>query len=358
MEGRASRGRREALETRDSHDRRWRCPVRCATVSLMTQPSARHPLDPSRLLPTTSNPAIDNAISTGLTRVTDRLLAGVDPALRRSGQWLWDALAPQQPGVTVANPAVRGASGSHDTAHFAQQLANRQDGVYVVLGRRGSGKTAWSSRLAQLFARPVYSIGMAPAASRSLGFNPIAPEEIDDLPSNCVVLLDDVTLVWHNRNYSKGEGLQRAIIQSRHKHQCLIANAHSSNYVNVYLLDATAVFLKPSSRMTADLQRSQIKEAVGRADKAFRALSPEIRQRSIYALSDELDFEGMMQYRLPRNWSQSVSEHHGSKGSGKAGGREQQLALPAPKGGRKAAPARENEPPDDPYQRHFGGGWR
>ena len=79
--------------------------------------------------------------------------------------------------------------------------------------------------------------------------------------------------------------------------------------------------------MTADLQRSSIKEAVSRADRAFAKLSPADRLRHIWALSDEMDFEGMIPYRLPDGWSQAISEHHSSGRSGGGQGNRRDRSL-------------------------------
>lgn len=275
----------------------------------------RNPLHPATLLPRTGNPYIDGLLEQGLQRAGAVLLEQLPPGVQRmvgeiNGAMAQSETAHPEPveGRTMQNPS--GPVG--DKGRFMRELAGLHDGLFLALGRRGSGKTALCLKLAQMYHnqdRPVYVIGIPQAALNGFGFRALEPEALSKLPNGCVLVIDDVALFFSNRDYAKAGTLHEAIIASRHRDIILIMNAHNSALIDKYLMEATAVFLKPASSMTDDLQRSGLRMLVARSNAAFKGMRPAEYRGKVYAASDDLNFEGMLEFTPPRGWSERVSKH-------------------------------------------------
>lgn len=281
----------------------------------------RNPLRPYTLLPHTGNPYLDGLLEQGYARATDALLAQLPPGVQRMVGEIGGAL--RQDGALMQtetagrarnNPLTTGPVG--DKARFLQELAQRRDGLFLALGRRGSGKTALCLKLAQLYhnqSRPVYVIGIPQTVLNRFGFQALEPEALSKLPNGSVLVIDDVALFFSNRDYARAGVLHEAIIASRHRDIIVIVNAHNSALIDKYLLEATALFLKPASSMTDDLQRSGLRTLVARSNAAFQGMRPEEYRGKVYAASDDLGFEGMLNLTPPQGWSERVSKHRSQR---------------------------------------------
>lgn len=282
---------------------------------------SRNPLQ--QLVPRTGNPALDAMIENGLAQAAAYGIAQLPANAQQLAGTLMQGLsaAPAATAV-VRNPAPaaqRGPGG--DKARFLAELLALPAGLFVTLGRRGSGKTSFDLKLAQEYherqRRPVFVVGMPQRVLTRFDFRETTPDALDALPNGAVLVIDDVALFFSNRDYASAGLLHKLIIKSRHRRIVIIVNAHNSALVDKYLFEATALFLKPSSSITQDLQRGGVRDLIKRADAALARVPREVRKGRIYAASDELEFEGLLSFTPPRGWSRAVSEHHG-------GGRRQE----------------------------------
>jgi hypothetical protein len=278
-------------------------------------PRRRNPLDLDSWLPRTGNPSLDALARNGVERAAAHLYGQLPPNAQQFVSTLAGAFAGSSvPVMSVQRNPIMSPAPAGDSGRFLAELLALPAGLFVTLGRRGSGKTAFDLKLAQAYhrqGRPVFVIGMPQRVLSRFGFREITPDRLDALPNGSVLVIDDVALFFSNRDYAKAGLLHKLIIESRHRRIVIIVNAHNSALVDKYLLEATALFLKPSSSVTQDLQRGGVRELIKRADAAFTQIPREVRKGRIYAASDELEFEGMLAYTPPDGWSQAVSEHHG-----------------------------------------------
>ena len=275
-----------------------------------------NPFDPATWLPKTGNPYIDQQLDQGMRTVGAR---GIEH-LPANAQQLVETVAGALGSGPHPNPlpaagegTAEGTAPKGEAWRFTRDLLALRAGLLVAIGRRGSGKTAFDFMLGQRYAdqgRPVFVVGAPQRVLTPLGFREMQVEDLGKLPNRSVLIIDDVALFFSTRDYARAGTLHKLIIESRHRDVVLLVNAHNTALVDKYLLEATALFLKPSSSLTPDLQRSGLRPLVQRADAAFKRLEREQRLSRIYAYSDELDFEGMLSYQTPRGWSASISKHH------------------------------------------------
>lgn len=216
----------------------------------------------------------------------------------------------------LAELAQRGIPVLQDRAAsaFWRSLRETEFGTYLVLGRKGSGKTALSLLLAELHSKPLLVIGLDQALLDRL---PIDAEEIPpaalihDLPSNVTMLVDDAVLFFSNYQYNSpvAARIREIIALQRHFHHHLIFNSQLGASLNRYVVEPTVLFLKPASMLFADLERPHLRKRFENAQRAFSLVDVALWPRYVYALTDQ--HEGMLETELPTGWSSALSRNKG-----------------------------------------------
>ncbi|MFH1486573.1 MAG: hypothetical protein ABIH46_10920 [Chloroflexota bacterium] len=201
---------------------------------------------------------------------------------------------------------------------FLEKLRRRDFGLLLIMGRRGSGKTALSLRLVEFIGkRRNFAIGIPrkklPAHIEALD-DELTLENLDSsVPNGSVVVIDDAGLFYGAGSYrtANTKALQKLLDICRHREVILIVNVQRAASLDRRLCDPDIVFLKPPSLMYMRSEDEALKRFMKPAEEAFAALaeksSIEAWKSHVYVVSD--DFEGMIEYELPQHWSEALTKN-------------------------------------------------
>ncbi len=135
-----------------------------------------------------------------------------------------------------------------DDKDLALLSLKKKDGsVSVLLGTRETGKSELSWRLAEFFGRVTYAVSPE-QVPRPPWITRVRLEEIDDLPSNITLIMDDLPVLASNRDYNSllVQNLEKIIPMVRHDRKWhLIFCSQSAVQADKYILDCDAAFFKP-----------------------------------------------------------------------------------------------------------------
>ncbi len=243
---------------------------------------------------------------------------------------------------TVCGPQYRPAGEARLVA-YVKAMAS---GIVYIIGRRGTGKTALTMRLGDLWDRPTRVMGVPPAALPA-GWRAVAPPH--DLrrtrqpdPAPQVVLLPDGTRAaatpadavaadpfyrWLERTIpqrstlliddaglvldSQAEGsagnraLKQLVMIVRHLEVCLVVNTQYAAAVSRYVLDADIMLFKPPPRWWERIERPEFHALYTRLSPWWQRLSDTEQRRHAWAISPV--YEGPIHIQLPTFWTEALS---------------------------------------------------
>ena len=175
----------------------------------------------------------------------------------------------------------------------ALQALKRKDGaVVLILGKRESGKTILSYRLADFFKRPTYAI--SPNQRPPSWITKIGLEEIETVPHGSTLILDDLPVYMSSRDYNEAavKSVERLIPVARHKGIMLIFVSQTSGFADRWVMDADAIFLKQMSLLYGDLERPAVKKLMDRAAPYFEGKDEDWLKKHVYMITDS--YEGIL----------------------------------------------------------------
>jgi ABC-type dipeptide/oligopeptide/nickel transport system ATPase subunit len=184
--------------------------------------------------------------------------------------------------------------------------------IMLILGRRGSGKTAIGMKLvetANIFNKKTYVIGFD---------NSKTPKwikkstNISEIPNNSLVLVDEAAISFSARDSMKkaNKMLANLLAIARHKNLSLIFITQNSAMLdlNVLRLCDIIIFKEPSLLQTR-FERKGIQDMFSKVKAEFKNL--ENKKNFSYIISD--DFEGLICIELPHFWNESISKSFSGK---------------------------------------------
>ncbi len=205
--------------------------------------------------------------------------------------------------------------------------------VTLILGSRGSGKTALGHRLLEEFAGPererdAYIMGF-PATEED-----ILPDWIDTLPANIpmeewpensLVLLHEAHHIMHARESMDVENLEidRLVTVSRHRDTCIITETQQSQRLDRNAVTAVdGLVVREPALLQADFERRQVRTIIEDAEDilgkyittheaddgswTYREKSDEI-QKHAYIHSERFVGEYPHEIELADHWSEDIS---------------------------------------------------
>lgn len=184
--------------------------------------------------------------------------------------------------------------------------------VVLILGKRGSGKSALGYRLIELFrytARP-YVVGV-PATARALLPDWIGiASDLETLPPKSIALVDEAYLHYHARGSMARESMamSQAVNLSRQKEQTLIFVSQEARQVDRNISSsASVVVFKDLGMLQLEFDRREFNKLAEQARQAFAALPSDKRSHG-FVYAPDSDFLGMMENELPSFWKPSLSK--------------------------------------------------
>ena len=191
--------------------------------------------------------------------------------------------------------------------------------VVVVLGKRGSGKSALGYRLLELnrYRLKPYVVGLPKSAVHELpGWIGSVPT-LDDLPHGSVALIDEAYLTYHARESmsEKNRSVSQLLNLSRQRNQTLVFVTQEARQLdkNITSVADVIVFKKPSA-LQIELERPELRPIARRAHDAFTAVRGSTAGWS-YVFSPDADFESLLENQLPTFWTKRLSKAFASGGS-------------------------------------------
>ena len=180
-------------------------------------------------------------------------------------------------------------------------LRNKDGAVVLILGKRESGKTILSHRLAEFLGRPTYAI--TPNQHPPQGIKEIKLEEIETVPPNSTLILDDLPVYMSSRDYTEkfARSVEKLIPIVRHKKIMLIFISQTSGFADRWVMDADAIFIKQMSLLYAELERPAVKKLMDKAAPYFEGKSDMWTKRHCYLVTDS--WEGVLLISMPTSSS-------------------------------------------------------
>lgn len=197
---------------------------------------------------------------------------------------------------------------SGDLKQFEHKLMHAESTIGIILGARGTGKSAIGMKLVENVHA---STGKGVFA---MGFNPEdlpswikVVESIDQIHNDSFVLVDEGGITFSSRKSMSNANqlLSSLLLIARHKSiSVLFITQNSSNLEVNVLRQADFLILKPSSLLQKDFERKIIKELYESVEPDFDKL--EDTKGITYIHSDS--YRGFATNELPSFWSTKVSK--------------------------------------------------
>ena len=191
--------------------------------------------------------------------------------------------------------------------------------VVLVVGKRGSGKSALAYRLLELMklrARP-YAVGVPTSAHSKLPEWIGIASSIEDLPQGSVAVIDEAYLHFHSRESmaKQGRSISGLVNLSRQRDQTLIFVSQEARQIDRNIASsANVVVFKQPGMLQAEFERPELRHLAEQAKTQLSAVTGDVR-RWAYVYSPDADHLGLLENELPSFWKPSLSKAFASGGA-------------------------------------------
>jgi len=195
-------------------------------------------------------------------------------------------------------------------------------GVIVVMGKRGSGKTAmalWAMEELHRTKGLGGAVFRAPSAMRKLLPDWVdAPTRLARLPYDSVVVIDEAQQVANARRSSSTENLDLAqcVALSRQRNQLIFLISHHSRKLDMLdVMEASRVIWKQPTAGQVMFERPELKPFSERAVKKFADKKGNLHKLAYVMNFETLQF-GFTNAKMPTFWSNNLSTGMAGLGQG------------------------------------------
>lgn len=197
---------------------------------------------------------------------------------------------------------------SGDYKKFESYLLNEKSKIGIILGARGTGKTAIGLKILENVysksKRKLYSIGFKKEDMPS--WIEII-ERTDQIKNNSTVLIDEGGVLFSSRNSmtTPNKLLSQLILIARHKNLNILFISQNSSNLDVNILrQADFLLLKPTALLQEDFERKKIRDIYQEVNQDFK--KHESTEGLTYVYSEI--FRGFIANPLPSFWSTNISK--------------------------------------------------
>ena len=183
--------------------------------------------------------------------------------------------------------------------------------VIVILGKKGSGKSALGYRILEYFrwTSPVYVVGLPADAHKFLpdwiGVKPALKE----VPPDSIVMVDESYILHHARSSmtAQAKALSEMLNLSRQRNQTLVFVSQESRQIDRNILSAADVIVfKEPGMLQSRFDRPELRDIAKEAKLAFTTVKGDKRSWS-YVYAPTADYIGLMENQVPTFWNQKLS---------------------------------------------------
>jgi len=183
--------------------------------------------------------------------------------------------------------------------------------VVLIIGKRGSGKSASAYRILELFrfgSKP-YVVGV-PASKRHLLPNWISiVSTLEEVPEGAIAIVDEAYIRYHARNSTAQESkeMSKLLNLSRQREQTLIFVSQEARQIDINIASSASVFVfKDPGLLQLKFDRPGLNQMAIKAREAFATINGDKRSWS-YVYSQDTDFSGLIKNELPSFWTPGLS---------------------------------------------------
>ena len=217
--------------------------------------------------------------------------------------------------------------------------------VALILGQRGSGKTALGHRLMEVFGedtdRQAYILGFPEHLEDELPeWIEVLPPDTgrDEWPEDSLVLIHEAHQLLHARRSQNSENLEidELVTISRHRNSCIVFETQQSQRLDRNSVTAVdAIIFREPALLQADFERSAMKKIVREAEEVFQQYTETIegdgytfREKSdavkkhAYIHSDRFIGEYPHEIGLADHYNEDISKAYSEVSEGTDSGRD------------------------------------
>ena len=192
--------------------------------------------------------------------------------------------------------------------------------VVLILGKRGSGKSALGYYLLELF-RYAFNIYVVGVPQKAQGILPdwigVVPS-LEMLPPKCIALVDEAYLRYHARSSNTDESIfmSKLLNLSRQKEQSIIFVSQEARQLDRNIVSsANVIVFKDLGILQIEFDRRELNRVATQAKQALDSVIGDRRSWN-YAYSPSTDFIGPLKNSLPTFWCNKLSRIFASAGHG------------------------------------------
>jgi len=187
--------------------------------------------------------------------------------------------------------------------------------IVLVLGSKGSGKSAACYRFLELFRYKLtpYVVGF-PEQGKGLLPDWIGiAQSLEELPPKSISLVDEAYILHHARESLKAENrnISRLLNLSRQEDKTIVFVAQIGRQVDIDIVSSADVLvLKPPGMFQPKFERPELRDILIEARQAFESVKGNLKRWS-YVYSHNANFVGLLENELPTFWSPKLSNIYG-----------------------------------------------
>src|SRR3989344_679875 len=197
---------------------------------------------------------------------------------------------------------------SGDYKEFENYLLSSKSKIGIILGARGTGKTAIGMKILENIysksKRKLYAIGFK---SEDMPSWIEVIERTDQIKNNSTILIDEGGVLFSSRNSmtEPNKILSQLILIARHKNLNILFISQNSSNLDVNILrQADFLLLKPTALLQEDFERKKIQKIYEEASKDFKKHE---KVKGLTYIYSEI-FTGFVANPLPSFWSTNISK--------------------------------------------------
>ena len=196
---------------------------------------------------------------------------------------------------------------------FENKILKNKSVIGIILGARGTGKSAIGMRLLENIkaktGKKTYALGFKP---ESLPGWIKSISDVSEIENNSIILIDEGGIEFSSRSSMSNANklLSQLLLIARHKDlSVLFITQNSSNLEINAIRQADFLILKPSSLLQKDFERKKIKTIYENVEQDFENLKEDVGLTYVYAH----EYQGFVSNTLPTFWSDKVSKGYANK---------------------------------------------